>query len=644
MRVMRVLLLVATATFSACGGDGTPQGRIAPPGRFEMWGVNGTQVQNATVSFIAAPGQSTPSTQSVSLYGSPEVYITASQTGEMFGYSMSSSGVSIYPAAPLDTGTYSGTVTVSGCYIPSGWPCDHVATSPRSINVSYTVHGLSVTPAQLTFTSTGPATQSASLSVTGGSTSYTSQIAYSPSVGNWLQVAPSSGTPDLSTGPVLFTINAAGLPAGAYGAVVTFTTASSFSARIPVTLLVGDPSVNFIAPYVVTANAGGDVIIRGRGFSSLDPNGLTVQFNATPASSASLVSDTEIRATHPPLTAGSYSIAVSSNGASIPSRAALKLVVVNPPASTLTTIARPASADVPDNAIYDAERHALLFTAGNNRILRYSLADNTSATSDPGPVGRIALSPDGTELIRTNWGQIQRLDPVTLAALPSGSSVSPSGMAFAFANDGGFIGGCAGNNGAGSLCRYDMLAQASTFLSLRSNMWSRHALASADGNTLVLPYMNGSMEDSRVYTYNASSGALVARPGTVPAEARPFSVSRNGSRIILANLRRTQTTAFFEANSASTQTTVYDGQFNVLGTLPADANPVVLSPDGSFAYGYTAAGGQLRKFSITGSGVSEAGGSVVAPANTSMSDMTISPDGGTLFLVGRTSVVIAPAP
>ena len=43
--------------------------------------------------------------------------------------------------------------------------------------------------------------------------------------------------------------------------------------------------------------------------------------------------------------------------------------------------------------------------------------------------------------------------------------------------------------------------------------------------------------------------------------------------------------------------------------------------------------------------VAEVGtGSTVAPANTDMSEMTISPDGGTLFLVGTTSVVITPAP
>ena len=33
-----------------------------------------------------------------------------------------------------------------------------------------------------------------------------------------------------------------------------------------------------------------------------------------------------------------------------------------------------------------------------------------------------------------------------------------------------------------------------------------------------------------------------------------------------------------------------------------------------------------------------------APPGTAMAEMTISPDGGTLFLAGTTSVVIAPAP
>src|SRR2546425_406012 len=135
------------------------------------------------------------------------------------------------------------------------------------------------------------------------------------------------------------------------------------------------PSVNFVAPYVVPAGAGGDVIIRGRGFSALSPDTLSVRFNSTLATTAVVVSDTEIHATYPSLAAGSYSISVGSGATSIPSRAALKLVVIDPPAFPLHAIPRPASAGQPANLIYDAERQALLFIdETNHRILRYALS------------------------------------------------------------------------------------------------------------------------------------------------------------------------------------------------------------------------------------------------------------------------------
>src|SRR5581483_5203345 len=252
--------------------------------------------------------------------------------------------------------------------------------------------------------------------------------------------------------------------------------------RVTVTLPVGDPSVNFVAPYVVPVGNAGSVIIRGVGFSTLSRDSVLVQFNSTPATTAPVVSDTEIRATHPPLSTGAYSISVSSGAASIPSRAALRLVVIDPPAFPLTTIPRPASASSPPTLIYDAERQALLFTDFyNGRILRYALSGNGDASSEvfgPGgafsAVGRIALSPDGTELIRIGDSKLFRLDPVTLAAV---SSVDPSlslgsgnpvwfAMAIAFANDGGAIGRGSWFDRDGllhdGLYRYDMLTQAFT--------------------------------------------------------------------------------------------------------------------------------------------------------------------------------------
>jgi hypothetical protein len=196
------------------------------------------------------------------------------------------------------------------------------------------------------------------------------------------------------------------------------------------------------------------------------------------------------------------------------------------------------------------------------------------------------------------------------------------------------------------LNRYDVLTQAFTPVSFLPQMANRPTFASADGRTLVRPFslpdplaLPSNAQDTRLYVYDASTGALTPRAITTraPGPSEPFhaiSLSRDGSRIILVN------------DSAATTTIIYDAAFNALGTLPSDANPFVLSPDGNFAYAYSSSQGRVRKFSISASsGVTDAGtGAAVAPANTELSEMTISPDGGTLFLVGSTSVVIAPAP
>src|SRR5207245_3636346 len=216
----------------------------------------------------------------------------------------------------------------------------------------------------------------------------------------------------------------------------------------------------------------------------------------------------------PALAAASYSISVSAGATSIPSRTALKLVVIDPPAFPLHTIPRPASAGRPENLIYDAERQALLFTdPTNNRILRYALADDTSTSLDTAwPLGRIALSPDGTELIRSA-GQtpLFRLDPVTLAVLSFVASPFWGGWGggIAFANDGGLIGGCAWRDPIVSffdaLCRYDMVTQIFTPVSFQWHLVGRPIFASADGGTLVLPFPSPMNTDMRVYTYDAST-------------------------------------------------------------------------------------------------------------------------------------------
>ena len=193
-----------------------------------------------------------------------------------------------------------------------------------------------------------------------------------------------------------------------------------------------------------------------------------------------------------------------------------------------------------------------------------------------------------------------------------------------------------GGNRASALYRYDMLAQTFTPVSFQWDLFPRPIFASADGNTLVLPYPGQTAFARPLYTYNASTGALTPRWVTSSwFWFAGLNVSGNASRIILGDFSRDQTT-------------VYDAGFNALGTLPSAyvPFPFVLSPDGAFAYGYSWSDGRVRKFNLgVPGGITEVGsGSVVAAAHTEMSEMTISPDGGTLFLIGPTSVVITPSP
>src|SRR5437016_72147 len=98
------------------------------------------------------------------------------------------------------------TATLAGC---GGGGSDSGGGGNTSVAAA---DALSVTPAQLTFSSTAanPEMQTATLAVTGGSPSYAWQISYSPSWTDWLRVRPSSGTPDLSRGEqtLMFNVDA----------------------------------------------------------------------------------------------------------------------------------------------------------------------------------------------------------------------------------------------------------------------------------------------------------------------------------------------------------------------------------------------------------------------------------------------------
>ncbi len=211
----------------------------------------------------------------------------------------------------------------------------------------------------------------------------------------------------------------------------------------------------------------------------------------------------------------------------------------------------------------------------------------------------------------------------------------------AFGNDGRAVGNSFAPSTGITAYRYDMLNQTFSTLSTQTDVTNRLIVASSDGDTLLLPSFEplAPAAYKPAVTYDASAGAVTSPPGATTGGSEDASVSRNGSRMILVS----------SPLSASQVTTVYGfsgGTFTSLGNLPADLRGFVISPDGSTAYAYFAGPpSEIRKFDLNTAGLPQVGSGVaVASPGTFFNRMTISPDGGRLFLAGNDQLIIVPAP
>jgi len=164
--------------------------------------------------------------------------------------------------------------------------------------------------------------------------------------------------------------------------------------------------------------------------------------------------------------------------------------------------------------------------------------------------------------------------------------------------------------------------------------------ASADGSRVAL--IQGFISPPQpVYEYLASTGTLAPTAVNLNQKSVPSdlniapAMNRAGSRVVLDN---TGGTHAYDINQSTGSYTV------ISGALPSTTLAVVLSPDGQFAYTYDSAA-SVRKFNLSVVPVLEVGapGTPVSNAG-STAKMTISPDGGTLFVAGSDLVIVMPAP
>ena len=648
-------VLAALAALHGCGGGGGGGG--GDGGSSEP----SYSLSSSSVSFSANQGGATPPPQIVTVtVTSGTLFFKTSQTGNTFGHTFSLTGpttgqITITPGVTFNAGAFSGTITVHAC--TDAFCQNDIAGSPKTIDVAYTVTGLSVAPTAINFESTtGQAAtpQDVTLSlIPGGSASWTSSINYtSAGTSGWLTLGPATGPLD-SPQTVSLIVNAPPVSAEVRTATVTFS-AGPLTQSVAVTYTISSPRVDFVAPYVQAADVDGSVIVRGHGFFGLNSPNATVEFGASGTSTALILSDTEIRASYPALTAGSYDIKVSDGVLTLNTRSGVKLLLVDPlPSSAQTTIGRSGGAFAANDLIYDAERKALyLMDQQANRLERYQF-NGTNWPMTPmvfagGGIAnrRIALSPDGTLLLKTSDASVlERIDTATFTALP-GDDAAPVGSnslnRIAFANDGTAIGNSAG---ATKLYRYDMLRRHFVPLGTEFNLQNRHIAASADGDTLVLTSEVLGSGGSNILTYDASNGTLTEMSAgnstTSGVDNEKVSISRDGSKTLLISP---------DPSGSGSRPVVYDASFAALGRLPVGLNGFVLKPDGSAAYGYYPGTTSVRKFDLTvppdvGGVFPEMGSGtvVVSPGSTSTA-MTMSPDGTALFLAGDQQVIVLPAP
>ena len=403
-----------------------------------------------------------------------------------------------------------------------------------------------------------------------------------------------------------------------------------------------------VAPRVVAAGVAGEVILRGRGFSSVSE----VSFGGTAATEFEVVSDDEIHATYPALNVGSHPLALNT-GAVVFSGS---LAVVAAPGFVAQTLSYPSAPQEISALQYDAEREVLFLGAryaqsANNQILRYPFAGGTGGTpqSISIPAFRdMSLSPDGTKLLAVADSALTEVDASTLALSTPRSTGGPLGSLeylknIAVAND-GYALVTTGYTGSGNTFAYVYSTSTGSFQMLYDTTKAFSYATPAvgpDGSRLVLFQQNSHL----TYQYDASSQLTsITSLGFRRAALVTPALGRAATRIAVTGVVSDGLT------NGSLTTNVYDSSYHLLGKLPSTTTAVVIRPDGTRAYTFDSAG-LLRSFdltaSVSGGAFPQVGTGLSIPNPSTGSSpvrIAISPDGGTLFLAGNARIVIQPSP
>ena len=556
-------------------------------------------------------------------------------------------------SASLGAGRHTATIQVRACLNDPSCATGQVGASPQTITVTYNVTGVASSVSNLTY-NIGNTPAASDLTRSFNVTGFPAQTWTITDDMPWLDATPTTGS---AAAAVSVNANLAAVPLdalnnGAFTGTVTLTPTTGSPVQIPVTLNVSRTEVNYVAPYVARTAVAGDVIIRGDNFNAITPTG--VRFGASDdATTFNVVSNTEIRASHAGLPAGSYDVHILNGQGLDRTRAQLK--VVDAPAFAGTTLPYPDGPDVIlGNLIYDAERRAVFATIHYNlvgvetgRLLRWAFTSAWEpATQVPyQPLNAAALTADGTKLLvafrdpdptpQPFLFAVAELDPVSLARTRIThytQEIEASGMAVS-------------NNGEAIIIS-DRLCCSSTFPIFAYSPLTGvlrqptqpsvfgvndgFAAASEDGSLVLVPNNNEPVGGPPTLRYDSETGQFALAPAMQRAMVTP-------------RINRHATLMLFDWGD------VRNANLALLGRLPNTSVSSILAPEASVAYAYDE-NGTVRVYDLAATPV---GGVFpeILPAIT-LSDspgvlvyqMAISPDGGTLFLGGRDQIVVVPLP
>lgn len=509
----------------------------------------------------------------ITVSGEPVVTVTAPQIT-----STTSGQATVVPADPsvLGAGAHSGTITVRACSQPQ-CTSGELSGSPATIAVDYLVYGVTAPTQALSYTIgnvVAPGDDTRQVQTTGYPAADWSVTADQP----WLTVTRTPGA-TATAATLTATLNPARLDAlnnGQYNSTITLTPAQGDPLTIPVSLKVSRTEVHYVSPYVELPGSTGQVIIRGDNFSQVTVTG--VHFGDTPASAFTVVSDTEVRATHPGLTAGSNPVTLDNAGNLGRSLASLQAVL--PPAFGTAVIQYPdfGSGWALHGLLYDTERAALIVAvqidngSGDSYILRYPYTSAGWGAPTQVVVPKletIAMSVDGQRLLASGDGLfINQYDPVTLAPINAASQASsilyiPT---LGITDDNYVVGATAvvGGDGPSQLVKYSIHdgAYVPNFNGNMQVVDRGGTVASLDGSTVL---MGSTQPISPTWNeYHAGDGSITTPTSLMSAYT--MAADRTGARFVVQGQN------------------IVDVNMTLLGSLPSTMRAVVLSEDGTRLY------------------------------------------------------------